>query len=145
MISELRVENLAIIHHVELSFNGGFSVLTGETGAGKSLMIDALELALGERADTDLVRTGAPKASVQLVLDLSARPDLLNPLSELGLELENGQLFLLREVFAEGRSVARVNGRTVPVSTLKALGKMIVDLHGQHQHQALLDPLTHVG
>jgi DNA repair protein RecN (Recombination protein N) len=108
-------------------------------------MIDALELALGERADTDLVRTGAPKASVQLVLDLSARPDLLAPLSELGLELEDGRLFILREVFAEGRSVARVNGRTVPIATLKALGRLIVDLHGQHQHQALLDPLTHVG
>ncbi|MDH4389163.1 MAG: DNA repair protein RecN [Fimbriimonas sp.] len=145
MISELRVENLAIINHVELSFNGGFSVLTGETGAGKSLMIDALELALGERADTDLVRTGAAKASVQLVLDLSSRPDLLAPLSELGLELEDGRLFILREVFAEGRSVARVNGRTVPIATLKALGRLIVDLHGQHQHQALLDQLTHVG
>ncbi len=145
MISELRVENLAIINHVELSFNGGFSVLTGETGAGKSLMIDALELALGERADTDLVRTGAAKASVQLVLDLSSRPDLVAPLSELGLELEDGRLFILREVFAEGRSVARVNGRTVPIATLKALGRLIVDLHGQHQHQALLDPLTHVG
>ncbi len=145
MIAELRVENLAIINHVELSFNGGFSVLTGETGAGKSLMIDALELALGERADTDLVRTGAAKASVQLVLDLSARADLLAPLSELGLELEDGRLFVLREVFAEGRSVARVNGRTVPIATLKAVGRLIVDLHGQHQHQALLDPLTHVG
>jgi DNA repair protein RecN (Recombination protein N) len=144
MISELRVENLAIINHVELSFNGGFSVLTGETGAGKSLMIDALELALGERADTDLVRTGAAKASVQLVLDLSARSDLLPPLSELGLDLEDGRLFILREVFAEGRSVARVNGRTVPIATLKSLGRLIVDLHGQHQHQALLDPLTHV-
>lgn len=145
MISELRVENLAIINHVELSFNGGFSVLTGETGAGKSLMIDALELALGERADTDLVRTGAAKASVQLVLDLSARSDLLPPLSELGLDLEDGRLFILREVFAEGRSVARVNGRTVPIANLKSLGRLIVDLHGQHQHQALLDPLTHVG
>lgn len=144
MIAELRVENLAIINHVELSFDGGFSVLTGETGAGKSLMIDALELALGERADTDLVRTGATKASVQLVLDLSARSDLLPPLSDLGLELEDGRLFILREVFAEGRSVARVNGRTVPIATLKALGRLIVDLHGQHQHQALLDPLTHV-
>ena len=145
MIAELRVENLAIINHVELLFNGGFSVLTGETGAGKSLMIDALELALGERADTDLVRSGAAKASVQLVLDLSPRPDLLPALAELGLELEEGRLFILREVFAEGRSVARVNGRTVPIATLKSLGRLIVDLHGQHQHQALLDPLTHVG
>lgn len=145
MIAELRVENLAIINHVELSFDGGFSVLTGETGAGKSLMIDALELALGERADTDLVRTGAAKASVQLVLDLSSRPDLLPSFLELGLELEDGRLFILREVFAEGRSAARVNGRSVPVATLKALGRLIVDLHGQHQHQALLDPLTHVG
>ena len=99
MISELHVENLAIIQHVDLSFEGGFSVMTGETGAGKSLMIDALELALGERADADLVRTGAAKATVQLVLDLSVRGDLLPPLNELGLELEEGRLFILREVF----------------------------------------------
>lgn len=144
MISELHVENLAIIQHVDLSFEGGFSVMTGETGAGKSLMIDALELALGERADADLVRTGAAKATVQLVLDLSARGDLLSPLHELGLEAEEGRLFILREVFAEGRSVARVNGRSVPIATLKALGRLIVDLHGQHQHQSLLDPLRHV-
>jgi DNA repair protein RecN (Recombination protein N) len=80
-----------------------------------------------------------------LVLDLSSRPDLLAPLAEFGLELEDGRLFILREVFAEGRSVARINGRTVPIATLKSLGRLIVDLHGQHQHQALLDPLTHVG
>jgi DNA repair protein RecN (Recombination protein N) len=144
MIQELRVDDLAIIHHVELSFQKGFSVLTGETGAGKSLMIDALELALGGRADTDLVRTGASKATVQLVLDVSQRGDLIPALSELGIEPEDQKIFVLREVFAEGRSQARINGRTFPVSMLRSLGKLIVDLHGQHQHQSLLDSEAHI-
>jgi DNA repair protein RecN (Recombination protein N) len=144
MIQELRVDDLAIIRHVELPFHMGFSVLTGETGAGKSLMIDALELALGERADTELVRTGATKASVQLVLDITQRPDLVMRLEVLGVAPEDGQIYIHREVHAEGRSQARINGRTFPVSVLKSIGKLIVDLHGQHQHQSLLDPESHV-
>ncbi len=144
MIIELHVENLAIIHRAQIQFRDGFTALTGETGAGKSLLIDALELCLGERADTELVRTGAAKASVQMVIDLSLRPELLSNLQEIGVDNENGQIFIHREVLAEGRSQARVNGKSVPVSTLRELGSRIVDLHGQHQHQALLNPETHV-
>lgn len=144
MITELRVENLAIIHQVELSFSPGFSVMTGETGAGKSLMIDALELALGERADTELVRTGATKASVQLVIDLTSRPDISKALSDADIETEDGLIYIQRDVFAEGKSQARLNGRSVPVSVLKQVGRLLVDLHGQHQHQSLLDPEGHV-
>jgi DNA repair protein RecN (Recombination protein N) len=107
------------------------------------LMIDALELALGERADTELVRTGATKATVQLVIDVSSRPDVVTKLAELGLDHEDHLVFINREVYAEGRSVARVNGRSVPISTLKSIGKSIVDLHGQHQHQSLLDSDAH--
>ncbi|MCX6341073.1 MAG: DNA repair protein RecN [Fimbriimonadales bacterium] len=144
MIVELRVENLAIIKQVEVHFLGGFSVMTGETGAGKSLLIDALELALGERADTELVRTGSAKASVQLVADLSHSPAIREWCSAESIELEENRLIIHREVYAEGRSQAKVNGRTIPVATLRVLGKQLVDLHGQHQHQSLFDPETHI-
>jgi len=144
MITELHVENLAIIQEARVSFRDGFTALTGETGAGKSLLIDALELCLGERADTELVRTGATKASVQLVIDLSARPDALRAIEGLGIESEDDVLYISREVLAEGRSQARINGKSVPLATLREVGQLIVDLHGQHQHQALLNQETHV-
>lgn len=144
MITELHVENLAIIQEATVSFKAGFTALTGETGAGKSLLIDALELCLGERADTELVRTGANKASVQLVVDLSQHSAVRQSLATLGIEPEDGVVFIQREVFAEGRSQARINGKSVPVSTLKEVGTQIVDLHGQHQHQDLLNQETHV-
>ncbi len=144
MITELHVENLAIIQKASVSFRHGFTALTGETGAGKSLLIDALELCLGERADTELVRTGATKASVQLVIDLTQNPSILRNLDELGIDSENGVIYIQREVFAEGRSQARVNNKPVPVSVLREIGAQIVDLHGQHQHQALLNEETHI-
>ena len=144
MITELHVENLAIIQKASVAFRDGFSALTGETGAGKSLLIDALELCLGERADTELVRTGATKASVQLIIDLSGNPSILRSLEDLGIESEQGVIYIQREVFAEGRSQARVNNKPVPVSVLREIGAQIVDLHGQHQHQALLDEETHI-
>ena len=144
MITELHVENLAIIQKASVSFHHGFTALTGETGAGKSLLIDALELCLGERADIELVRTGATKAAVQLVIDLSQNPAILASLAELGIDSENGVIYIQREVFAEGRSQARVNNKPVPVSVLREIGAQIVDLHGQHQHQALLNEDTHI-
>ncbi len=144
MITELHVENLAIIQKTSVSFRDGFTALTGETGAGKSLLIDALELCLGERADTELVRTGATKASVQLVVDLSQNESILKVIEELGIESEQGVIYIQRDVFAEGRSQARINHKPVPVSVLREIGAQIVDLHGQHQHQALLNEETHI-
>jgi DNA repair protein RecN (Recombination protein N) len=145
MIVELTVENLAIIERSHLSLGPGFTVLTGETGAGKSLLIDAIELALGERADTELVRTGARSATVDVVLDLSARPEVLAKCLDLGIPIEDGALFIHREVFAEGRSQCRIAGKLAPVSQLRLLGQYLVDLHGQHDHQSLLDPERHIG
>ena len=104
MIVEIAVENLAIIESTQLALGPGFTVLTGETGAGKSLLIDAIELALGERADTDLVRSGASRAAVNVVIDLSTRPELIAKCAELGIPLEDNLLYIQREVFAEGRS-----------------------------------------
>ena len=144
MIVELTVENLAIIERAQVVLGSGFTVLTGETGAGKSLMVDAIELALGERAATELVRAGAAKASVNVVLDLSDAPAIRAQCEALGFALEDNLLYVQREVMAEGRSTCRVGGKMTPVSGLRALGKALVDLHGQHDHQALLDPLGHV-
>lgn len=145
MIVELTVENLAIIEKAQLTLGPGFTVLTGETGAGKSLLVDALELALGERADTELVRTGSPRAGVSVVVDLSDENRLFDQLTEEGIALEDSSLFIQREVFAEGRSQCRIGGRLSPVSVLKQIGTLLVDLHGQHAHQSLLDAERHIG
>lgn len=144
MIVELTVENLAIIERSHIGLGPGFTVLTGETGAGKSLLIDAIELALGERADAELVRTGAARASVNVVLDLSNEAVALEKCAELGIPLEDNLLYIQREVFAEGRSQCRVGGKMIAVSALKQLGQFLVDLHGQHDHQSLLDAARHI-
>lgn len=143
MLLELSVENIAIIEKCHVRLEAGLTALTGETGAGKSLLIDAIELALGVRADADLVREGSTKGSVHVVIDLSDAPEIVAECALLGVETEEGLVTIQREVSVEGRSLARVNGRIVPNSTLKALGALLVDLHGQHDHQALLNPLTH--
>ncbi|RYG26988.1 DNA repair protein RecN [bacterium] len=144
MIVELTVENLAIIDRAQVGLGPGFTVLTGETGAGKSLMIDAIELALGERAATELVRAGSPKATVNVVIDVSDAPAVRAQCDDLGIPVEDNLLYIQREVLAEGRSTCRVGGRMTPVAGLRALGRALVDLHGQHDHQALLDPEGHV-
>lgn len=145
MIVELTVENIAIIEKAQIALGPGYTVLTGETGAGKSLLVDAIELVLGERADSELVRKGAPKASVSVVFDLSQRPGLVKLCQDQGIPIEDSTLYIHREVFAEGRSQCRVGGKLIPVGQLKQLGSLLVDLHGQHDHQSLLDPETHVG
>lgn len=144
MIVELAVENLAIIERSSLRLGPGFTALTGETGAGKSLLIDAINLALGDRADADLVRTGAAKASVRITMDLSDAPDARRTCDDLGVPLEDDTLFIVRDVAAAGRSTVRLGGVLSPVGTLKALGAELVDLHGQHDHQSLLDEARHL-
>jgi len=142
VLSHLRIENLAIIDTVEIEFAPKLNVLTGETGAGKSILLDALGLVLGERADPTMVRTGAERLRVSAVFQVP--PSLNESLYELGIEPEEGQLYLMREVQASGRSTARVNGQPVPLSTLKSLGERLVDLHGQHEHQSLLKSSSHL-
>lgn len=145
MLLELHIENLAIIERVDLTFGEGFNVLTGETGAGKSILLDAIGLVLGERADPHMVRAGANRALVQAVFELSQYPaDMGDLLSESGIELEEGLLYLTRELHASGRSIARVNGQPVPLQVVKTLGDALVDLHGQHEHQSLLRTQTHL-
>ncbi len=140
MLQSLYVENLAIIDRLEVEFQPGLNVLTGETGAGKSILLDALGLVLGDRADPTLIRAGADRLKVSAVF----LPPPSVELADLGIELEDGALYLYREVQAGGRSLARVNGQPVPLGTLKALGERLVDLHGQHEHQSLLKPSQHL-
>jgi len=140
MILELSVENLALIERADLRLTSGFTALTGETGAGKSLVIDALALALGGRADTDLVRNGEKKGSVTLLADLAQTSPARARCQELGVDLDEDQLLIQREVSAEGRSTVRLNGRPSSVGILKQIGSALADLHGQHDHQSLLNP-----
>ncbi|MEN3001130.1 MAG: AAA family ATPase, partial [Armatimonadota bacterium] len=144
MLLELHIENLAIIERVEIAFEAGFNVLTGETGAGKSMLLNALNLVLGERADPSLIRTGADRLRVSAVFQLPDEPELHAMLQEMGIQPEDSLLYLSREVQASGRSIARVNGQPVPLSTLKTIGDLLVDLHGQHEHQSLLKPGSHL-
>lgn len=138
MLLELRIRDLAIIRQLTLPLAPAFNVLSGETGAGKSIIVGALTVLLGERANADLVRTGADRASVEGVFDVSAHRDVLDALDERGLDVENGMLVLKREI-APGRARAWINGTPVTASVLGAIGRMLVTVHGQHEAHTLLD------
>ncbi|OLC97446.1 MAG: DNA repair protein RecN [Gemmatimonadetes bacterium 13_1_40CM_3_70_6] len=138
MLTELRVRDLAVIADVTLPLQPGFNVLTGETGAGKSMLVDALALLLGERASSDVVRPGAEKTVVEGAFDLSDRPTVRPSVETLGLDSADGILVVKREVYPEGRSRAWVNGSPTTVGVLAQLGALLVDLHGQHETQSLL-------
>jgi len=140
MLAELRVRDLAVIRDARLELGPGLNVLTGETGAGKSMLVDALALLLGERAAADLVRPGAGRAVVEGVFETGGGADFLAALDALGLEAEDGRLVVKREVLGSGRSRAWVNGSPVTVGVLDVLGARLVDLHGQHETQSLLKP-----
>jgi DNA repair protein RecN (Recombination protein N) len=140
MLIELRIENFAVIERLTVSLHPGLNVLTGETGAGKSIIVGALSLLLGERASTDTVRAGADRAVVEGAFDVGARSDLLGLLDQQGIPVEDGLLILRREVAAEGRNRAWVNGSASTAGLVGSLGGYLVDLHGQHEHQALLRP-----
>ena len=141
MLELLHIENIAIIEEAEIAFRPGFNALTGETGAGKSIVIDAMSAVLGQRTSRDLIRTGASKAFVSALFshvdpalceELGAVPD------------ENGDLMLQREIGADGKNVCRVGGRPVTVSQLRTLGSRLVNIHGQHDGQQLLDEEQHL-
>jgi DNA repair protein RecN (Recombination protein N) len=142
VLTELRVRDLAVIADVTLPFQPGLNVLTGETGAGKSMVVDALALLLGERASADVVRPGADKTVVEGAFEFVAavHRHLLPPFAALGVELEDGRLILKREVLREGKSRAWVNGSPTTIGVLAEIGALLVDLHGQHETQSLLRP-----
>ena len=143
MLTRLQVSNIALIDKSDIAFDAGFSVLTGETGAGKSILIESVSFVLGERASRESIRTGADKASVEATFLLSADSPVRAYLSEQ--QLDSGdELVLYRELSLSGRNVCRVNGVLVSTAELKTIGDQLVDLHGQHAHQSLLNPETHL-
>lgn len=139
MLAELRIRDFALIEDVRLGLAPGFNVLTGETGAGKSIIVGALGLLLGERASSDVVRAGRDKAVVEGTFDGGDRPDVRAALDAHGLDADDGTVVLRREVAATGRARAWVNGTVVTAAVLAAVGRRLVDLHGQHEAQTLLD------
>ena len=142
MLVHLSVHNYAIVEHLDLELQSGMSVITGETGAGKSIMLDALGLALGDRADSGVVRPGADKADILASFDLTDIPEARSWLSERDLD-NDGPCILRRVITSEGRSRAYINGSPCPQGDLKALGELLIDIHSQHEHQSLLKPDTH--
>ncbi|MBU0609137.1 MAG: AAA family ATPase, partial [Armatimonadetes bacterium] len=144
MLVELAIHNFALIDELTVSFRPGLSVLTGETGAGKSILIDALSAALGERISTEAIRTGAETATVDAVFDAADCPRALAALEEAGLAADDGGQVVLARQIASGRSQCRVNGRPVTLATLQDISRHLVDVHGQHEHQALIHEENHL-
>ncbi|MFK3799626.1 DNA repair protein RecN [Pseudomonas sp. NPDC088444] len=142
MLVHLSIHNYAIVEHLDLELDRGMSVITGETGAGKSIMLDALGLTLGDRADSGVVRPGADKADILATFDVSDIPEARNWLAERDMETD-GPCILRRVITAEGRSRAYINGTPCPQGDLKALGELLIDIHSQHEHQSLLKTDTH--
>ena len=141
MLQILHIENIAVIEEADISFDRGFNALTGETGAGKSIVIDALGAVLGQRTPRDLIRTGAAKAFVSAVF--TGVPENLDALLENGIALEDGELLLQREIFADGKNACRANGRPITVAQLRQIGSSLLNIHGQHDGQLLLDEERH--
>jgi len=139
VLRELRIRNFAIIESVTLPLGKGFNVLSGETGAGKSIIVGALGLLLGERASADLIRSGADKATVEGVFDVASMGNIAELADARGIDVEEDTLVLKREISANGRGRAWINGATVTATVLAELGRQLVDLHGQHDAQTLLD------
>jgi DNA repair protein RecN (Recombination protein N) len=143
MLSRLFIRNFALIEESSIEFGPGLNVITGETGAGKSILMGALYSILGGPAGADLIRSGADRCQVEGVFEFAVGDPAADRLAQLDCPLEDGQLVLRREILAEGRSRALANGLSVPQKRLRQIGALLVDLHGQHEHQYLLDPERH--
>lgn len=145
MLCQLSIKNIALIDQLTIEFTEGLNVLTGETGAGKSIVIDAMNLALGERADRDLIRAGQERASVEALFDISGNQAVEDMLEENGIEKDGGQLIVSRVLTTAGRNIIRINGTLAPLSLLRQITAALVDVHGQHEHQYLMDEGRHLG
>ncbi|MCD7740890.1 MAG: DNA repair protein RecN [Ruminococcus sp.] len=143
MLEEIYIENLAVIEKATVSFTNNLNVFTGETGAGKSILINGINALLGQRVTKDIVRTGAKKALISGCFS-SLNKSVLDKLDELGIEPEDGKLFLTREIRSDGGSTARINSRSVNISAMREIGQLLVNIHGQHDNQILLSPERHI-
>ena len=142
MLSRLIIKKLALIDELEINFSGGMNVLSGETGAGKSIIVDSVNLVLGERADRELIRAGEQNASVEAWFD--SVPDAVNAILAAQQIEASGELVISRELSVSGKNVCRVNGVLVTLSLLKEIGETLVDIHGQHEHQSLFNEKNHL-
>ena len=145
MLQELTIDNLAIIKHLSLDFSDQMTVLTGETGAGKSIIIDAVKLLASSRSSQEYIRRGADKLSLQGQFALPQDPEFNHLLDSLGIDHEDGILIISREIYRRGRNVIRVNGQLINTATLRQIGSRLVDIQGQNEHQLLLQPEMHLG
>lgn len=145
MLERLIIENLALIDRLEIDLGSGFTVLTGETGAGKSIIIDGINLVLGSRGSREMISYGKQKCRVEAFFDVSGQDGAADVLKEMGLYSAPGELVIMREISVNGKSVCRVNGEIIPLTSLKRISDLIVDVQGQHEHQSLLDEKNHLG
>ncbi len=143
MLLEISIKNFAIIEEISLTFENGLTVLTGETGAGKSIIIDAMNLMLGARASLDVIRHGANKAEIEGLFSVGENAALTQILEENGIEVTE-ELIIRREILQNGRSIGRINGQMVNLTTLRAVGQYLVDIHGQHDQEELMKPNMHI-
>jgi len=143
MLLEISIKNFAIIESISLNFEKGMTVLTGETGAGKSIIIDAMNMMLGARATTEVIRHGAPKAEIEGLFSIENNRTLEEIFDEQGLELSD-EIIIRREILQNGRSISRVNGQMVNLSVLRTIGQQLVDIHGQHDQEELMRPHRHI-
>lgn len=145
MLAELSIKQFAIIDELNITFKRGMTVLTGETGAGKSILLDAIGLLVGGRGSSEFVRYGQDKAEIEGLFIVESNHPILEAASHYGIEIEEGTVILRRDLHSSGKSVCRVNGKMMPLSTLRELGRLLVDIHGQHEHQHLMDAEYHLG
>ncbi len=143
MLLQLSIRNIAVIESAEITFGEGLNILSGETGAGKSIIIDSVNLVLGERADRTLIRGGADSAYVEALFDISACPNIRKSLYDM-FEIDENELIVAREISSRGRNFCRINGRMATLSQLSQITRELIDIHGQHEHQSLLDPKNHI-
>ncbi|MEH7886871.1 DNA repair protein RecN [Bacillus sp. JJ1609] len=145
MLNELSIRNFAIIESLSISFNKGLTVLTGETGAGKSIIIDAVHLLVGGRGSAEFVRHGEDKAEIEglFFIDGEHHP-CYSRAAEFGIDIEDGMIVLRRDISASGKSVCRINGKLVTIAVLREVGSSLIDIHGQHEHQELMDETRHI-
>ena len=144
MLSELSITNFAIIESLSISFEKGLTVLTGETGAGKSIIIDAIHLLVGGRGSSDFVRHGEERAEIEGLFLLENASTVYDKAQELGIKIEDDMVVLRREITKSGKSVCRINGKLVTIAILREMGGSLVDIHGQHEHQELMDETKHL-
>lgn len=145
MLQELSIQNFAIIERLNVEFDSGMTVLTGETGAGKSIIIDAVGLLAGGRGSVDFIRKGAKKAILQGMFSINKNPETMALLDQYGIEHADTTLILQRELQTSGRNVCRINGSLVNTTVLKRIGETLIDIHGQNEHQELMQPEKHLG